>query len=101
MLFKIFLSLLLLIHGSLHILGYMRMKAAGTSVRGHQALWYLTAGLFAVSFLLLVLNVAFWWAAGCIAVVVSQLLMIWNWSLARWGTIVNLVLLAAIVFLLC
>lgn len=100
MLLKLFLAILLLLHGALHVLGYNRVRASKVHLRGHGSLWYLIAALLLISFLLLNLGVAYWWIVGCSAILVSQLLIFWNWSLARWGTIANIILLAAIRYLL-
>jgi heme/copper-type cytochrome/quinol oxidase subunit 4 len=97
MLYKICLSLLLIVHGMLHIAGYRRIKATGTGLRGHRIAWVLATVLFLIAFLLLLADVTCWWAVCAIAIPVSQLLIFMNWSLARWGTVANLLLLAAMV----
>lgn len=100
MLLKIVLALALFIHGVLHLLGYKQMRTDGTMLKGRSIIWYFTAGLLLATSLLLLLNASYWWLSGCAAILISQLLILGNWSHARWGTIINIFLLAAITYLL-
>lgn len=83
MLLKIVFSLALFIHGVFHLLGYRQMRTVGAVVKGCRISWYFAAGLFLATPLFLLLHVSYWWLAGSAAILISQLLILGNWSHAR------------------
>lgn len=60
-------------------------------------LWALTAVLFAAAVLLLLLKKEGWWMVGVLAAASSQALIVPVWSDAKFGTVANVVVLAAAV----
>jgi hypothetical protein len=92
-------------HGLVHAMGYA--KAFGLAElpqltvpisRGLDLLW-LTAGLaHLIAGALFIGAPRIWWAVGLGAVVLSQLVIISAWDDAKFGTLVNLVLLAGVVY---
>jgi len=58
--------------------------------------WLFSAVLFLTALLLFLIKIDFWWIIVAIAIVFSQLLIIQNWSDAKYGTIANLILLVPV-----
>ncbi|MGV3637693.1 MAG: DUF6544 family protein [Flavobacteriales bacterium] len=101
---RILLSLLLVLHGAIHLLGFV--KAYGLAnvpaltlpiSKPIGALWAMTAALFVIAFLLLLLANGQWWVPAGIAVALSQVLIVLHWHDARFGTIANTLLLVAVI----
>jgi hypothetical protein len=96
--------LVLLLHGSLHLLGAAKglgwaevpalREPIGPALG---AAWLASAVLLLVVAVLLALRVRWWWVAGAVALVVSQALVVSSWADAWAGTVANLVLLLAVV----
>jgi hypothetical protein len=57
-------------------------------------LWLLGAGLFMVTAVLIFTGSEWWWISAAVAVLVSQYLLYTAWREARFGTIVNLAIVA-------
>lgn len=95
--------LLLLGHGLLHLTGFTRAfgwaapPSAAVISRTVGTLWLTAAFLLAVVAWQLFQKNESWWVAGLAALVLSQCLLFSLWREARFGTIVNAVLLLAIV----
>lgn len=102
---KWLLVALLVLHGLLHFMGVA--KAAGLAElpqltqpieRGAGLVW-LAAGLaLLASAAVLVWSPRHWWMVGLVAVVLSQLAIATSWSDARFGTVANLIVLAAVAY---
>lgn len=94
---NIFIAILFAIHGCLHFLGVVRTdkNLRGDKVMG--VLW-LTAGIAMLGVpALLLLRMRTWWIAGAAAIAISQLCIISAWQKARAGTLINILLLAAVI----
>ena len=99
---RIAFIILIGIHGAIHLFGFL--KAFGLSEfnalthpisKAFGILWLLATLLFALT-LLLFWKENTWWIVGIIATILSQWLIVMYWSDARYGTIVNVIMLAAI-----
>lgn len=97
---RLFLLLLLLLHGSIHLMGFA--KAFGYAELKQLALplsrsagmaWLGAALLFMTAAILYLLKKEGWWWIAAAAVLVSQWLIIGSWKDARWGTIANIIIL--------
>lgn len=103
MMLKNIFAILLLLHGTLHIMGFTRAfgwwdalpMSAGIS-RPSGILWLCAALLFIIAAVLLLANSNTWWAWALAATVLSQALFVIAWHDAKYGTIVN-VLIALVV----
>jgi hypothetical protein len=92
---------LLILHGLIHFMGlgkaYGGMAALKRPVSKPMGwLWALSAALFVLSATLRLLHADTWWMPAMPAVLISQALIIRHWSDARFGTIANIVIAAAI-----
>lgn len=101
---RIALVILLLAHGLIHILGFVKAyelaevkQLTHTISKPMGAAWLIAAVLFAVAALLLATHNSYWWVAGAAAVAISQLLIVSTWSDSKFGTIANLLILVAVV----
>jgi uncharacterized protein DUF6544 len=102
-LMKVLFAVFLILHGLIHLMG--AAKAFGladlpqlTQHIGRPAgiLWLLAAVLFLVTAVCLFTWPRWWWVAGAVAVVVSQVVIASSWSDARYGTIANVIVLAGV-----
>lgn len=100
---KIVLILALLIHGLLHLPGFVKaFQLAPVKQLQHQdinkfegLLWLLAALLFTGSALLQ--QHSWWWIPALLALLVSQVLIFTCWHEARYGSFINLLLLIPVV----
>ncbi len=101
---KIFLSILILIHGIIHLLGFTKAFRPADVSQLTQSIsktggmfWLATALLFVVSFCLLLLDSPVWWPPAVPALIVSQILILQSWTDAKYGTIANLIITLPVV----
>jgi hypothetical protein len=94
------LSLLLAVHGAIHLLGFVKGFELAPVIplkqpisRATGALWLLAALLLFASAALLHAAPGRWWLAAVPAVVLSQALVLGAWTDARFGTVANAILL--------
>jgi hypothetical protein len=101
---RIFLVILLVLHGSIHVLGFLKslnpdsisqLKQSISSGQG--IVWLITAIIFLVAAALALLHNEYWWILTWIAMVLSQFLIIQSWADARFGTIANILILFAVI----
>ncbi|MEZ5024304.1 MAG: hypothetical protein R2728_13765 [Chitinophagales bacterium] len=101
---RIAFGILMHIHASIHLLGFIK----GLGINNIQALtqpisktlgwvWFLAFVLFIVSFLMLALKNQYWWTLALIAIIVSQILIFSFWQDAKFGSLANLIILFFIV----
>ncbi len=103
---RIALTLLIALHGVIHLFGFL--KAFGiSSISAFHAisqpiskafgiLWLFTFVLFASTTVLLVVQSNYWGLTGIFGVILSQVLIINYWGDAKFGTILNMIILVAI-----
>lgn len=95
----------LVIHGLIHALGVVEgfrladvPQLAEPISTGHAVLWLLAgAGLLATAGLVAAGN-ASWWLSGLVSVALSQSAILTSWSDARYGTLLNLIVLVGVVY---
>ncbi|MFZ6052466.1 DUF6544 family protein [Halocola ammonii] len=89
---------LLLIHGGIHLLGFF--KAQGLAriseisleiPRSIGWLWLIASLLFFLTALVYLLKWPMWWTVAIAAVILSQVLIIFSWQDAKFGTVLNLI----------
>jgi hypothetical protein len=93
----------LALHGVIHVLGFASVTGPGDvpglDMRigtGEGLLWLAAGVLLGVAAVAIRVTPRFWWIPALLGVILSQVLVIESWSDARFGTLVNLALLAPI-----
>ncbi|MDD3744374.1 MAG: hypothetical protein PHX54_12180 [Lentimicrobiaceae bacterium] len=96
--------ILILVHGIIHLMGFV--KAFGISdvtqltlpiSKPSGIVWILAFAFFILTGLMFVFKNNYWWLYGFIAVVISQVLIIYFWHDARYGTIANFIILILVI----
>lgn len=91
------------IHGLIHLMGFL--KAFGLAELNQLTLpvgktlgllWLATAIVLLIAALLFLLHRENWWIVAAIAVVISQILIILAWKDAKFGTLLNMILIVPI-----
>jgi len=97
---KLALTILLALHGAIHLLGFAKgfglaeVAALKQPVsRAGGALWLVAALLFVAAAVLLHAAPGRWWVAAAPALLLSQALILGAWSDARFGTVANAIVL--------
>lgn len=98
------LAIIIFIHGLLHLMGYSKaFQYSGIKhIKAHISrpigiLWIMGCLFFIATGVLFLLNNDYWQIAGIVSIVLSQIVIIIGWKNARYGTIVNLLILTAII----
>jgi len=101
---KILFALFLVAHGLIHLMGTAKAWAFAEVPQLTQhigkpvgVLWLVAAALLFATAISLFTWPHWWWLLGAAAVVVSQVVIFTSWSDARYGTIANVIILAAVV----
>ncbi len=96
---KTALIIFVMLHGSLHALGFLKAyKLVQVSQltqpvsRLSGALWLLTALLFVSAAVLFAFGLQWWWILSCVAIVSSEWLIINDWADAKFGTLPNAII---------
>jgi len=98
-------AVIVIAHGFIHLLGASKglgwaevsqLKEPISNAAG--VVWLAAAVLTVGAGVMLAASIRWWWLVGNFAVVVSQAVIVTSWSDAKAGTIVNVVLLAAVVY---
>ena len=97
---KFVLLIIIVIHGLIHILGFLKAfnlsganKLSGSISKPVGIFWLVTTFLFILTAVFYFLGKDWWWVSGSAAVIISQILVIFSWHDAKFGTIANLILL--------
>jgi hypothetical protein len=97
---KYVLSLIILVHGLIHLIGFIKAFALGNITQLTKEidktagfLWLTTSILFLVGAMVLLLQKSYWPIMIFIAVIISQVLIILVWKDAKFGSILNFLLL--------
>ena len=97
---KILIAILILIHGLIHVMGFAKAFSIGNLTqftkeisRPMGLLWLLTGLLFIAMAILNLMKKDTWPILAIIAVVLSQTLIFTVWSEAKYGTIINIIVL--------
>lgn len=99
---RIALLVLILIHGLIHVLGFVKAfelsevkQLTQTISKPFGVIWLLAFILFVLAAILFAFKNSNWWLFGIIALVISQVLIILFWHDAKFGTIPNVIILIA------
>jgi hypothetical protein len=91
------------IHGLIHLLGYSRAFHLGLDKPGmtpiskvNGVFWFMATVLFIVTSLTIYFTLYWWWIIALVAVFLSQYLIFTSWAEAKYGTIINFIVLLAI-----
>ena len=101
---RIALSLLLLLHGAIHLLGFVKGYGLAAVPQLQQAIstraglaWLAAALLLMASGVLVLAGPRIWWMVALPGVLLSQALIAGAWSDAKFGTLANLIVLVPLV----
>lgn len=101
---KIFLLILLFIHGLIHILGFLKAYQLAEINQLTQyiskpmgILWLAALILFLAAAIQIISNQDLWWITALAAVILSQILIILFWQDAKFGTIANIIVLLSVI----
>jgi hypothetical protein len=101
---KIAFILLLIVHALIHVLGFIKafeltvVKELTLQVsKTFGVLWLIGFLSFVIVALMFVLKSNYWWLFGFIAIFISQILIIVFWKDAKFGTMVNVLVLIAVI----
>lgn len=102
---KIFLAILLIIHGLIHLMGFSKAFQFGTNTplkaeipKSLGVLWLSVAVLFIISAALLLFGETLWMFVAIAGIIISQILIFITWKEAKYGAIINIVILIAVIF---
>ena len=99
---KFLLAFIILVHGLIHFMGFAKAFGYGNIAQlGHVSktagsFWLITAFLFIVVTILLLLKKDAWVITAVIAAIISQVLIITVWKDAKFGTIANIIIIIAV-----
>lgn len=90
----------ILFHGLLHLIGFYRSFARAGVIRlkvyiprSLGLLWLISALLFVLCGIFLIFEVKGWMFFMIAALLISQVLIILSWTEARYGTVLNIIIL--------
>lgn len=91
-------------HGAIHLMGMARaynvaaVKALSQPVsKLYGWMWFISAVLFVSAALMFLSQKEWWWLPSAVATCLSQSLIFKYWRMAKFGTIANVIILAATV----
>jgi len=97
---SLYLIALMVVHGLIHLLGFLKAfnLAALPELpleinRTLGSLWLVACLLFIISALVLFLKKDWWWVACIVGVMLSQILIIFSWDAAKFGTVANVLII--------
>jgi hypothetical protein len=101
---KYLLALIIVLHGLIHFIGFVKAFNYGNInqitkeiSKPSGLLWLITGLLFAIATIFFLLKKEGWMLFGLAAVIISQILIFTVWQDAKFGTIANIIILAAII----
>jgi hypothetical protein len=99
---KIALVVLMVLHGAVHSMGFVKAfriadvsQLASPIQKTNGVLWLLAGLLFIFAGILFSTEKEWWWISSVTAVLISQYLIVNDWSDARFGSIVNIIIFLA------
>ncbi|EZH74291.1 hypothetical protein ATO12_15610 [Aquimarina atlantica] len=100
---RIVFILLIAAHGFTHLFGFLKAFEIAEFNTINQPIskasglfWLLTFLLFAITIIMVLIRSEYFWVCGLLALIISQILIFMYWSDAKFGTIVNLIILLVI-----
>lgn len=104
---RYFFAFVVLVHGLIHIMGFTKafnladIEQLTQDISRPAGLFWLAAGLlFILTVVLYLIQVDSWWIISLPAILISQSLIIMSWQDAKFGTIVNIIVLGVTVIAL-
>jgi hypothetical protein len=101
---KYILTILLLLHGAIHLMGFAKAFGYAEIENIHAGIsktsglfWLLAFALFVASGIALLTKADWWYIVSFAAVLLSTVLIITVWKDAKFGTIANIIILAAVI----
>ena len=101
---KIVFLILISFHGLIHLMGFVKAFRLSeiNQLNLHISkpwgiVWLLAFAVFIVSAFLIIVKYEYWWLAAFTGVFISQLLIIIYWQDAKFGTIINVIILIAVI----
>ena len=92
--------ILVIVHGLIHLLGFVKAfrlsdvkQLTQTISKPFGVIWLLAFLFFVIAAIMFALNNSYWWFFGFFALVTSQDLIIFFWHDAKFGTVVNVIIL--------
>ena len=99
---RMILIILIVIHGIIHLFGFFKafniseFNAISQPIsKTFGIVWLLTFVLFIITTVLLIAQSNYWWILSIVGVILSQFLIINYWNDAKFGTILNLIILVS------
>ena len=96
---KVLFILFVGFHGLIHLMGFVKAFNIAEVKELKQAIsksigmiWGLSCLLFIAAMIQLLLGIELWWLITIIAMLVSQILIIYSWKDAKYGSIPNLII---------
>ena len=96
---KIFLFIVLVMHGIIHLVGFIKAfdlielsHLTKTISKPLGVLWLLTSILFFICMFALWMNYPWWWMLTLVTVILSQVIIVFDWNEAGFGTIANAII---------
>ncbi|WP_395050603.1 DUF6544 family protein [Flavobacterium sp.] len=97
---RIAFLILVIVHGLIHLLGFVKAFGLSEVKQLTQTIsipfgviWLLAFIFFVITAIMFTLNNSYWWFFGFVALVTSQVLIIFFWHVAKFGTVVNVIIL--------
>jgi len=94
------LAILIGIHGLIHLFGFTKafgiydFKELTTNIsKPAGLLWLAVAVLFIITLVLYIAKIDYWWLVAFIGLLLSQIIIVFYWSDAKFGTIANIIIL--------
>jgi len=101
---RVAFAFLMVVHALIHLMGFAKAFGLAQIAQLKQpispplgVLWLLAALGFLAGAILLFVEPRWWWAPAAAALVLSQAVILTDWSEARVGTVANLVVLVPVV----
>jgi hypothetical protein len=97
---RIAFLILVIVHGLIHLFGFVKafglsdVKQLTQTISKHfGVIWLLAFIFFVIAAIMFAFKNSYWWLFGLIALVTSQVLIIFFWHDAKFGTIANVIIL--------
>jgi len=97
---RIVFSVILSLHALIHLMGFLKAYEVITVdtisqpiPRAYGIVWLLAFLLFALTLLLFLRHVDYWWISAFVGVLISQFLILIYWNDAKYGSLINLFVL--------
>lgn len=97
---RIAIIVFIFLHGLIHLIGFFKafnlasVKTLSFNISKEMGLlWLLSFALFSLMAVMMFLDNKFWWSFGILGVILSQVLIIFSWHDAKYGTIANVIIL--------